>query len=297
MNKLIIITITILSFSCQTNETINSLSSHGEDDSLMVFAPELALKGNTYKGSFSDDYNTFYFFRKDTAGSSNFIPYKSDFKDGKWAPAEVMGYFDNQYSYTYQLNVPGTDQLILISTMKTAHDSSDYPNYNFWSVTGSGNDWSNPEEFGSKELTDNYNSQPSITNNGTIYFSSWTRDYRNQYPFKMEKVDGSYTEATIFEAVDDWRRSAKWKVGPFTMDPDEKFMIITIKAGDDNNDDLYISYAKDRSWTEPTKLKNSVNTAEKEGFPYLTPDGKFLIFTRAKSQFYIIPTKQLHISN
>ena len=296
MNKLIIIGIAILSFSCQTNETINSLSSHNEDDTLMVFAPELALEGNTYKGSFSDDLNTFYFFRKDTAGSSIFIPFKSDFKDGKWGPAEVMGYYDKQYSYTYQLNIPGTDQLIFISTMKTANDSSDYPNYNFWSVTKSGDNWSNPEEFGSKKLTDNYNSQPSITNKGTIYFSSWTRDYRNQFPYKMEK-DGNYTEATIFEAVEKWRKSSKWRVGPFAMDPDEKFMILTIKEDDNSNDDLYISYSKNEKWTAPTKLGASINTAAKEGFPYLTPDGKFLIFSRAKSQFYIVPTKQLHISN
>jgi len=296
MNKLLIIGISILSFSCQTKEAVNSLSSHNEDDTLMVFAPELAIEGNTYKGSFSDDLNTFYFFRKDTIGS-NFIPYRSNFNDGKWSPAEIVGYYDKQYSYTYQLKIPNTDQLLFISNMRTANDSSNYPNYNFWSISKSGDKWSDPKEFGSEKVTDNYNSQPSITNSGTIYFSSFTRDYRHQYPYKMEKIDGNYTEANIFEPVEKWRKSGKWKIGPFAMDPDENFMILTINEADQSNDDLYISYAKDGNWTAPTKLNNSVNTAQKEGFPYLTPDGKYLIFTRAKSQFYIVPTKQIHIKS
>lgn len=297
MNKLLIIAIAFLSFSCQTKESLNSLSSHSEDDSLMVFAPELALKENTYKGSFSDDLNTFYFFRKDTAGNSNFIPYQSNFKDGKWSPAEVVSYYDKQYSYTFQLPIPGTDQLIIISNMRTANDSSDYPNYNFWSVTQSGDQWSSPKEFGANRLVTNYNSQPSITHNGSIYFSSFTRDYRNQYPYKMEKVDGEYKEPKIFKPIEKVRNTSGWKVGPFAMDPEEKFMIMTIKEDDNKNDDLYISYSKDGEWTDPSKLNNSINTLEKEGFPYLTPNGKYLIFTRAKSQFYIVPTKQLHMGS
>ena len=52
MNKLLIIAIAFLSFSCQTKESLNSLSSHSEDDSLMVFAPELALKETLIKGPF-----------------------------------------------------------------------------------------------------------------------------------------------------------------------------------------------------------------------------------------------------
>lgn len=299
MNKLLIIAIAFLSFSCQTKESVNSLTSHSEDDSLMVFAPELSLQGNTYKGSFSDDLNTFYFFKKDTTGTSFFIPYKSDFKDGQWSPAEEVGYFDKQYSYTYQLMIPNTDQLIFISNMRTANDSSEYPNYNFWSVTKSGDNWSKPEQFGSSsgELISNYNSQPSISNNGSVYFSSFTRDYRSQDPYKMELVDGEYKKPRVFKAVEKIRNISGWKVGPFAMDPDEKFMILTIKEDDNQNDDLYISYSKDGDWTAPSKLDDSINTIDKEGFPYLTPDGKFLIFTRAKSQFYIVPTKQLHISS
>jgi len=297
MNKLLIIGIALLSFSCQTNDVVNSLSSHNEDDTLTVFAPELALKDNTYKGSFSDDFNTFYFFRKDTAGSTNFIPYQSVFSNGKWGPAVELGYYDKQYSYTYQLKIPDSDQLIFMSNIRTAEDSSAYPNFNFWSVTESNGKWSSPEELGSKKLIKNYNTQPCISNSGTIYFTSLTPDYRFQNPYKMEKVDGKYSEATLFEPVNKWTKIGAWKVGPYAMDPDEKFLIVTIKEDDNSNDDLYISYSKDGEWTSPTKLNNSINTTQKEGFPYITSDGEFLIFTRQKSQFYILPTKQLHLNN
>ncbi len=281
--------------SCQRPRPANGLSRYEKGDTLQHFAPKLALKANTYKGSFSDDYNSFYFFRKKDSLTEKYIPYVSRFDQGTWGSPEILPYHDPKQSYTYQLNVPGSDKHIFIADLRTAKDTAAKPNYNFWSVPLSNGTWGKPEELGPNGLIYNYNSQPCITADGTLYFTSDTPDWRTTLSYKMNLVDKVYGEPTLFEPVNQWRReNENWTVYEYCMAPDKSYMIVCIrKKGDVGrfNIDLYISYPKDGKWTPPASLGHGVNTPETENFPYITPDGKFLLFTRAFSQFHILPTK------
>lgn len=279
--------------SCQAQKKQNGISAFKSQTSLTLFAPELALDRNTYKGSFSDDFNTFYFFRKDFSKKDKYLPYITHFKDGRWQKPYLAPYYKEHQSYTYQLNIPHSDQLIFIADLRTKNDVSDHPNYNFWSINKSKLDREQPKELGPQKLIENYNSQPSITQNGTIYFSSLTPDWSKQLSYKMEKQNGAYLEPVLFEPVNQWRSQEDWKVGPFAMAADESFLVVSIQDFNDGNTDLYISFNKNNTWTAPKKLEAGISTPEVEAFPYITADGKYLVFTRAFSQFYIISTSQL----
>lgn len=285
-----------LILGCETKELIHGLRTYANLDSVTRFAPELAIKGNTYKGSFSDDFTRFYYFKKSDSVSEKYIPYQSRFKKGKWSPGEIMPYYNSKQSYTYQLNIPGSDQHIFISDMRTAVDTTAHPNYNFWSASNTHGSWGSPEELGPHDLVLNYNSQPCITKDGTIYFTSNTPDWRTTLSYQMDFVNGIYQEPTLFEPVNNWREKENWVVYEYCMAPDKSYLIVCIqkKEGQEHlNTDLYISYSTDGVWTSPKRLGSSINTTETENFPYITPDGKYLIFTRAFSQFNIIPIKQL----
>lgn len=280
----------ILLTNCQ--ETKHGLSKYDEIDSLTEFAPELSIPDNTFKGSFSDDYNTFYFFRKIAPGVEKYVPYQSTFRDGTWEEAVIPDYYDEEYSYTYQLNIPDSEKFVFISDMPTASDTSSRPNYNFWTLDKlSGH----IEELGPKELIYHYNSQPSVSNKGTIYFTSDTPDWSKTESYKVNISNGIYGEPELFEPVNAWRDNENWTVFEYAISPNEDFMIVCIQedAGEGLNADLYISYQENESWTMPEKLGNSINTSETENFPVITMDGKYLIFTRAFSQFYIIPTSRI----
>ncbi|TSA27011.1 MAG: hypothetical protein D4R67_06875 [Bacteroidetes bacterium] len=62
-------------------------------------------------------------------------------------------------------------------------------------------------------------------------------------------------------------------VHPF-ISPDEKFMLFDFKG------DIYISYREDDGWGEPQKLNGSIDTEFPETCPTLSPDGKYLFFSR-----------------
>ncbi|MCK5442627.1 MAG: hypothetical protein KAJ23_12115 [Maribacter sp.] len=285
-----------LILGCETKDSIHGLSAYKNLDSLAVFAPELAVKGNTYKGSFSDDYTHFYYFKKSDSVSEKYIPYQSHFKNNHWNAGTGMPYYDKAQSYTYQLNIPSSDLHIFISNLRTTQDTTAHPNYNFWSVLTPNGNWESPKELGPHDLVLNYNSQPCITRDGTIYFTSDTPDWRTTLSYKMDFVNGTYQEPTLFEPVNHWRENKDWIVYEYVMAPDKSYLIVCIQKKNGQkrlNTDLYISYPKNEKWTFPKPLGFSVNTSETENFPYITPDSKHLIFTRAFSQFYIVPIKQL----
>lgn len=276
-------------------ERKNSLTGFENETKAALFAPNLAIEGNTYKGCFSDDFNTFYFFRKAAPDVEKYIPYQSVFQNGKWSEPTLAKYYDEKNSYTYQLKIPGSDELVFISNLKTKNDTSAVPNYNFWSITESENAWENLKELGPQKLIYNYNSQPCITTDGTIYFTSTSPDWRNKISYKMEKRDGKYQEPEIFEPINNWRKKENWRIHAFSVSPNQKHLIVCVQQKNETvfNTDLYVSHFKNGAWTFPKKFGDSINTMTTESFPHFTQDGKFFLFTRGFSQFYIIPTESL----
>ena len=65
------------------------------------------------------------------------------------------------------------------------------------------------------------------------------------------------------------------------VDPDEKYMIVSIRNMEDSfgSDDLYVSFHKeDGSWGTPIHLDDRVNSAGSDSWPRISPDGKYLFF-------------------
>jgi len=282
--------------SCNQTKSINGLSEYQNIKSVSDFAPELWIIGNTFKGSLSDDYKTFYFFRKVAPEIEKYVPYESSFVNGKWEEPEVMDYFDNDYSYTYQLKVPNSNKLIFISNKKTKKDTTHDPNYNFWEIEIVNNKYGEPQEFGYKNLIYNYNSQPCITKDNTLFFTSDLPDWSKAFSYQMEFRNGKYTEPELFEPVNEWRNNKDWTLFEFCVSPNKNYLIVCIKDKKDNDEsvDLYISYLKNEKWTYPQKLGSEINTSETENFPTITNDGKYLIFTRAFSEFKIVATDKFN---
>ena len=265
-------------------------------DSVAVFAPELALKGNTYKGSFSKDYQTFYFFRNETPNQEDYRIYVSKLDKGKWSQPEKIGFSDNQ-SDVYPFFMPNSDSLFFTSYRRVPADTSKKTNANFWFSDWEEGKWQKPLPFEAANLIYNYNSQPCVTLDETIYFTSNLPDWSRTYTYFMKKNKDGYDAPQPFEPVNTFRqKDTLTQFFEVCVAPDKTYMILTAalknsKNGANNSADLFISFNKNGTWTIPRNLGSLINTDKTECFPYITPDGKFLLFTRDFSNFYIIPTK------
>ncbi len=284
-----------IGLSCKDAVETHGLSEFENLSNVSDFMPELWVPDNTYKGSLSDDFKTFYFFRKANQEDEKYIPYISYFDKGKWKEPVIPDYFDKNLSYTYQLKMPDTQELVFLSNKRVKTDTAQHPNYNFWTTTISSGQFSEPLEISHPKLIYNYNSQPCISADGTIYFTSDSPDWSRTYSYKLEAGKQGYAAPEIFQPVNNWRTNKDWVVYEFCISPEEDFVIVSIqdKTYKTSSPDLYISHLKDGDWSQPEKLSDDINTPGVENFPVITRDGNYLIFTRDFSQFKIISVKRL----
>jgi hypothetical protein len=163
---------------------------------------------------------------------------------------------------------------------------ADYPP-DFWhSERGKNGDWAEPTKMDSlsSERRDWF---VSVSKNNTLYFAStFLPDPQNASLemngriFKSPSVEGTHLTKTLVQ-------------GPFNQDdagdpvisPNEDYMVFgSVREGGHGKADLYVTF-KDAlgNWSEGINLGDEINTVNWESGPYISPDEKFLFFSRRDS--------------
>lgn len=174
---------------------------------------------------------------------------------------------------------PGTNTLFF-NTPRRKSDSSgswlDSEN-RIWSAELINGDWSKPLPY--NNLINSDIRQISFTRDSTIYY--------------VDKLQGAWNEIGIFYSR---YKHGKYEI-PQTMpleisesfqnwtpfvSPDESYLIYSKCVNHGDFGDLYITYYDEniKKWSIPQNLGKPINTRAQERFPSVSPDGKFLFFTR-----------------
>jgi len=146
--------------------------------------------------------------------------------------------------------------------------------------------WSQPENLGIVTRFPEIKTANSFsfTRNGTIYFSGdieGNEKIKDNRIFRTKLVDGIYTELELLPQ--------SINLSPYNnllsfIAPDESYLIFTSnRKGNFGGGDLYISFHDNNTdtWSEPINMGAPINTSKEERFPGLSPDGKYLFFTRS----------------
>jgi hypothetical protein len=142
---------------------------------------------------------------------------------------------------------------------------------NVW-VTQKLNDrWDKPFPLG-EPVTNQTVHAPSVAGNGNIYASGIIR---------LKFIDSKYQPPEQF-------RPAIKGHHPF-ISADESYMIFDKRPMIEGNPaDLYITFRNsDDTWTEPVRLGEQINTSAMEGNAFVTPDGKYMFFTRKFDVYWV----------
>jgi Tol biopolymer transport system component len=151
-------------------------------------------------------------------------------------------------------------------------------------VEKQGNNWSEPKSLGLvarfPELKNAF--YPSIASNGTIYFMGYDEGQWNNFGiYRAELINGEYAKPELLPpSINAPGGMRNW--APF-ISPDESYLIFCSTRGLSKYDegDLFVSFRQsDGSWTDPVTLGAPINTNQMERFSTLSPDGKYLFFTR-----------------
>jgi hypothetical protein len=143
-----------------------------------------------------------------------------------------------------------------------------------WVAEKQNDGWSEPKNLGDVVNFQKRQDGPSVTYDGTLYFCSMYGDHDGIY--RAELSNGRYVE----------REKLGYGINSGSVDglpyiaPDESYLIFTsFRSGSIGMSDLYVSFHRnDGSWTAPKNMGPEVNTGAKEGYPYVTVDGKYFFF-------------------
>ena len=127
----------------------------------------------------------------------------------------------------------------------------------------------------------------SFSLNGNLYFDLGGPDETGKWDWKIyfsEFKNGHYSEPVL---MDDKINRGKINQNPY-ISPDESFLIFSSwREGNLGGGDLYISFKdKNAKWTEPLNMGDRVNTGSQERSASISPDGKYLFFTRHNAETY-----------
>jgi len=225
------------------------------------FAPGL-VSTDLYEvnSAFTPDMKAFYFIRRGEENKkSAFYEYKYNDTNGKWDKSEIAS--------------PWIGRPVISPDGQTMHLGDRY-----LKRTEAG--WSELQKLEPPTVSNDsmYIMRLSSSSNGTYYFDTY-KENDSTFPIRYSRlIDGKHEEP---KALPKAINTGTFLSHPFIA-PDESYLLFDAKREDGfGESDIYISFKqKDGTWGNGINLGDKINTNAWEASASITPDGKYLFFSR-----------------
>ena len=204
--------------------------------------------------------------------------------NGRWTKPEVAAFSGHPgVSDVEPFVSPDGRKFYFVSSRADAEGSSEKADWDIWVMDREGEGWSLPRPMDAPVNSEHNEFFPSLTRDGTIYFSRALKGQRVHHIYRSRLVDGKYTEP---EKLPEQVNCGTTQFNAF-IDPDERYIIVPVAGRRDSQGgvDYYIVFRNDDdTWSPPVNMGPQINTpAMTQWSPYVTPDGKYFFFHLAKS--------------
>lgn len=196
-----------------------------------------------------------------------------NFVDGSWTDMEVAP-FSGTYCDGYIALHPDGSRLYFQSDRPIDPSESHYT-YNIWFVEREGDSWGEPQSMGSPINGRGDVSGPSVTMDGTMYFTLMTNGFRIQTLYRSEYINGVYQEPERLPYI---VNSANQQFDSY-ISPDESFLIFGSYLRPDTygGTDLYVAFRDENgNWSNSINFGPPISTTMDEGTATITTDGKYI---------------------
>lgn len=227
-----------------------------------IFAPGIVSVDGRYEYgvSFTPDLEEIYFTAK--RKGENPSVYFSKLIDKKWTNPKKANLTKGERRSEFEAFVNFSGKKIYF----TANNSSDVK---IWCASRSGNWWSNAKVLDSP-INDDIVFYSNEAENGDLFYKNVSKGKMYYAPNK----NGKFLE--IFEV------GIEYGSHGFIAASQDFMLIDARKENDKTKDkDIHVCFKKkDGAWTNPINLGTTVNSNFNETCPSITPDGKYLFFSR-----------------
>ncbi|MCR8557050.1 hypothetical protein KXD93_05330 [Mucilaginibacter sp. BJC16-A38] len=206
--------------------------------------------------------------------------------NGKWGRPEVAPFSGRYRDLEASFSPDG--KWIFFSSDRPVSGTIPKDNFDIWKIGRLANGrWGTPVHLDTTVNSDKDEYYPSVAKNGHLYFTVAASYGKGKEDIVMCRPvkDGYSKPVSLPEAIN----SPNYEFNPF-IDPDEQFIMFSSQGRKDDigGGDLYISRKdKNGNWLPAKHLPAPINSTGLDYCPYVTRDGKYLIFTssRANPQF------------
>lgn len=285
--KFSILTFLLFVFStCQDSKTLNLflLSSEIPTDTPLVFAPGILTSDTHGSGSitFNPDVTELVFNYGRHEGKVPNI-FTMTLIDGSWSTPKQAPFSTDEYLDFHPRFTLNGNRLYFGSTRPINQEeiANKRGRLRQWYVEKNkkGN-WVEPILMG-KPFVDNFIMGAIPSENGNLYFTSGTRADGEGIYYAINR-NGQYD--SIMRMNDVINTNGLFIAHPYIA-PDESYLIYdSEKASEPNNNDLFISFNNNGTWSESYSLGTKINTKLAEGAATVSPDGNFLFFGRSEEK-------------
>lgn len=226
-------------------------------------------------GVFTPDLKEFFFARLIDGVQTM---YHSELVDGMWtAPRPLLLFPDQRRAVADDMAVsPDGRELYFLGNHPAGVGNSD-----IWRSRRINGRWSTAEVLPPPISTEASEVYPVIVGDGSLYFTSnrpGGLGPRSSLYRAQRLADGSLAAPVLVPPP----INSEFGVGDTYVSPDESYMVMASgRPPSPGGGDLFVSFRRTGGgWNEPAHLGPTINTAQVDFCPMVTPDGKFLFFSR-----------------
>lgn len=273
MNKIMILCVLVMTASC--THTVDVFQRYATAVIPMKLG-EGTLSSNSmqWNNVFVSSTNEIFYTKSRSDGPviKSFI-----LKDNKFIENESFN-FPNNHSCT-DIFINAENTLMLFSSNRNVYEGDTVNDWNIWKSVKLEGKWQSPELFFENHIDGNQ-FYPWLTKSGNLYFSITPEGSSNGDLYVSKFENDNYLAP---KKLSDHINTSALEGDAFVA-PDESYMIF---AGFDRvqslgKSDLYISFNIEDTWTAPVWLGADINSDGYDGSPFVTQDGKYLIFTSSR---------------
>ncbi len=203
-------------------------------------------------------------------------------ENGRWLDARTAS-FSSGFKYHDIEPVIASDgnKIFFVSNRPDPANGRDEENWDIWAADREGDSWGEPYNLGEPVSSSSDEYFPSVTRDGTMYFTRLQEDTGENFIFRCRLENGQYQEA---EKLDENVNCGRGRFNAFVA-PDESFIIVPAVGGKGSlgGVDYYIVFqGNDGDWSSPVNMGEKINSPTgQEWSASMSPDGELLFFMKS----------------
>lgn len=202
-------------------------------------------------------------------------------EDG-WTEPEVAPFATDPKYMNFEPAIAPDGKRFFFMSDRPRFQGDEDRNQDIWVMDRIANGWNEPYNLGSPINSDDEEYFPSITSDGTIYFTRQSRADRSSAIYRSKLEQGVYAAP---ERLGPEVNAVRTQFNAFVA-PDESYLITCLFGHKDSqgSTDYFVSFRDSLDqWTGPINMGEKVNTASGVEFsPYVSPDGKYFFFMSSR---------------